>query len=404
MSSEEDNGYDDLSDESDDISPDWTTSKTRSGRVIKPSKRKDYDLKRLYQPKSLKPLAESRPDNEGSRKPIKIRLKLNNRKNSNRGPEGETTPERVTVPPESPKDAAATEELEPSNSEEIISRANKLGDDDPEAKGISQNKDIDMEDAELMTTLISDAEGINIFEHVKGNYEQDKLFKLIIKSPDQYRNFLYEDGLLFLKSGDSPKRMCIPDVNVGKRRIREIIINYAHTLLAHLSARKTLQYIRKHVWWKGMIADVNSFCESCQVCSSTKSRTSKPYGLLKTLEIANRPWQSIGIDFVGPLPSSTNRHGTFDMICVIIDHLTCLVHLVPTNQKYRARHVAEVVFDTVYKLHGLPERIVSDRDSLFMSLFWSHLHKLIGVELKMSTAYHPQTDGATELIKQWFRC
>ncbi|CAG7850966.1 SubName: Full=Related to TY3B-TY3B protein {ECO:0000313/EMBL:CCA76064.1} [Serendipita indica DSM 11827] len=107
-------------------------------------------------------------------------------------------------------------------------------------------------------------------------------------------------------------------------------------------------------------------------------------------------WQAIGIDFVGPLPSSSNRSSVFDMICVVIDHLTSMVHLVPMRQNYTAKNIAEMVFENVYKLHDLPERIISDRDSYFTSTFWSELHRIVGVELRLSTSYHPQTDGATE--------
>jgi hypothetical protein len=84
------------------------------------------------------------------------------------------------------------------------------------------------------------------------------------------------------------------------------------------------------------------------------------------------------------------------MITVIIDLLTSMVHLVPSRQDIRAREVAELVFEHVYKHHGLPRSIVSDRDALFTSQFWVHLHALMGVDLKMSSAFHPQTDGATE--------
>jgi hypothetical protein len=84
------------------------------------------------------------------------------------------------------------------------------------------------------------------------------------------------------------------------------------------------------------------------------------------------------------------------MICVIIDHLSAMVHLVPTRQDFTAIQMADVLFDTVYKLHGLPERIISDRDSLFTSHFWQRLHELLNVDLRFSSAYHPQTDGATE--------
>jgi hypothetical protein len=84
------------------------------------------------------------------------------------------------------------------------------------------------------------------------------------------------------------------------------------------------------------------------------------------------------------------------MICTIIDHLTSMVHLVPVKQEYKAKQIAELVFDVVYKSHGLPEMIVSDRDSLFTSTFWARLHKLIGTQLRISSSWHPQTDGATE--------
>ncbi len=73
-----------------------------------------------------------------------------------------------------------------------------------------------------------------------------------------------------------------------------------------------------------------------------------------------------------------------------------MVHLVPSCMNYKVKEVAELIFEEVYKLHGLPKGIVSDRDMLFTSIFWSHLHKLIGSKLKMSSAYHPEADGATE--------
>jgi hypothetical protein len=157
-----------------------------------------------------------------------------------------------------------------------------------------------------------------------------------------------------------------------------------------------MQYLRDNVWWREMQRDVTDYCKSCTNCAHSKTDTQRPYGLLRPLEVPNRPWQAIGIDFVGPLPSSSNRNGFYDMIAVIIDHLSAMVHLLPMRQNFKAKEVAELIFEGVYKLHGLPERIVSDRDSYFTSTFWSELHKLIGVELRLSTAFHPQTDGATE--------
>ncbi len=96
------------------------------------------------------------------------------------------------------------------------------------------------------------------------------------------------------------------------------------------------------------------------------------------------------------LPESKDRDGAYNMLTVIIDHLTGMVHLVPSRMNYKAKEVAELVFLEVYKYHGLPKKIVSDRDTLFTSIFWSHLHALIGTKLKMLSTYHPETDGLTE--------
>ena len=76
--------------------------------------------------------------------------------------------------------------------------------------------------------------------------------------------------------------------------------------------------------------------------------------------VPTHPWQYIGVDFVGPLPELSNCNGAYDMICVIIDLLMAMVHLVPMRQNYKVTNMAEVIFDTVYKLHGLPKRIISD--------------------------------------------
>ena len=102
------------------------------------------------------------------------------------------------------------------------------------------------------------------------------------------------------------------------------------------------------------------------------------------------------MDFVGPLPESGNRDGFFDSITVVICLLTSMVHLIPSRTNYNASQLAELMFEHVYKLHGLPKNIISDRDVLFTSTFWRQLHRLVGTKLWLSSAYHPQSDGSTE--------
>ena len=125
---------------------------------------------------------------------------------------------------------------------------------------------------------------------------------------------------------------------------------------------------------------------------TSKDANSKPTCLLHNLPIPDMPWQSIGFDFMGPLPKSNN----FDYLLVVIDQLTSQVHLVPTTTTVTARGVVWLMLKEVMRLHGIPESIVSNRDTKFTSIFWKELHRLMGSKLLMSIAFHPQMDGATE--------
>ena len=107
-------------------------------------------------------------------------------------------------------------------------------------------------------------------------------------------------------------------------------------MLAHLGARKTLTYLRDHVWWKPMSSDVHSYCESCIICARSKPMNHKPYGKLNPLPVPTQPWEVIGIDFVGPFPESKNRDATYTNLTVIIDHLTGMVRLIPSRINYNA--------------------------------------------------------------------
>ena len=220
---------------------------------------------------------------------------------------------------------------------------------------------------------------------MRGQYENGTFFESILKQPKQYKNFRVVQGLVILKENQR-EELCIPDIRVSGRSIREVIITHAHSLLAHLGAAKTLSLLRDHVWWKSMGTDVQKYCESCQTCKRSKPSNQKPYGLLNPLPVPTLPWEAIGIDFVGPLPPSGDRNATYDSITVVICLLTAMVHLIPSRTNYKAKEIAELIFAEVYKHHGLPKAIVSDRDVLFTSTFWSHLHKLLGVELRMSSA------------------
>jgi transposase InsO family protein len=102
------------------------------------------------------------------------------------------------------------------------------------------------------------------------------------------------------------------------------------------------------------------------------------------------------MDFVEGLPSSGGKN----CILVIVNRFSKYSHFIPLSHPFTALTVAKAFIDTVYRLHGLPTCIVSNRDRVFTSRLWQELFRLASVTLKMSSAYHPQTDGQTEWVNQ----
>ena len=127
-------------------------------------------------------------------------------------------------------------------------------------------------------------------------------------------------------------------------------------------------------------------------------------GLLQPLPIPTRAWEIVSLDFVEGIPKSTK----FDTILVIIDKFYKYGHFIPLTHPYPAMTVAQLYVDHVYKLHGLPAVIISDRDKVFTSALWQQLFKLTDTTLNMSSSYHLQTDGQTERLNQcmetYLRC
>ena len=133
---------------------------------------------------------------------------------------------------------------------------------------------------------------------------------------------------------------------------------------------------------------------SCEICSRSKNPQHRLYGLLQSLHVPKRPWSSISMDFIFDLPPSN----TFDCICVIIDRFSKMAHFVLCKKTIIGEDTAKLFIDNIYRYHGLPDDIVSDRGPQFVSKFWQFLFKILHIEIKLSLTFHPQTDGQTERI------
>ena len=145
-----------------------------------------------------------------------------------------------------------------------------------------------------------------------------------------------------------------------------------------------------------MVKDTEKFISSCEICQTTKWTSQWMPGLLHQLPIPDTPWTSIVMDFIGPFPKSLDSNYLWVIVC----HLTSQVHLVPIKMTTNALELAYEFLKNVVCLHRLPKSIVSDRDSKFMSKFWTELHHLLGVRLKMTTSFHPQGDGQAKWMIQ----
>ena len=156
----------------------------------------------------------------------------------------------------------------------------------------------------------------NLTKVVKLAYRKDKLYIRILEKPKAHALFSSEDGLIFTKNLLKQDILCVPrEAFQNGRWVIEIIIDHAHLIIGHFGQFKTAQYIRRYFWWTYITQDIEAFCTSCAACAAAKDGNSKPRGLLHGLPIPDRPWQSIGMDFMGPLPQLNN----FNYLLVIID-------------------------------------------------------------------------------------
>lgn len=148
--------------------------------------------------------------------------------------------------------------------------------------------------------------------------------------------------------------------------------------------------------WPDMRADVLKFVASCDSCQRVKIDTKAAAGTLQPLPIPDRPWSVIGMDFIVKLPCSHS----FDSIWVLVDHFTKGAHFIPCNESMTASDLASLFIQHFFRLHGLPDKIVSDWGPSFVSAFWLAVQKALHMKSAPSTAYHPQTDGQTERTNQ----
>lgn len=221
------------------------------------------------------------------------------------------------------------------------------------------------------------------------------LATLTIKSP--HGDYVLQEGLIKTKG----KILVPPDM-----KLQNLIISALHDspVGGHSGAFVTYQKVKQLFVWTRMKMMIKEFVAACQVCQQAKSERVKYPGLLQPLPVPKFAWQVITMNFIEGLQVSHS----YNCIMVIVDKFSKYAHFLPLSHPFTAYKVAMLFMEHIFKLHGLPESIVSDRDKVFTSTLWKELFRLAGTTLQMSSAYHPQTDGQTERVNQclegYLRC
>ena len=198
-------------------------------------------------------------------------------------------------------------------------------------------------------------------------------------------------------------RIVVPEDKVIKERIVQELHSTPYS--AHPGIQRTIGKVRKSFYWKGMLGDIRQIVENCPVCQMEKSDHQLAKGKLMSTQIPEEKWTEISIDFITDLPMSS---GNKDTILTVVDKATRMVHLVPCRKNITAVATAQLLWQHIVRLHGVPRCIYSDRGPQFTADSWRELWRLTGTKLSYSSAYHPQTQGVVErmngIVSQTLRC
>jgi len=242
----------------------------------------------------------------------------------------------------------------------------------------------------------------DLIQEIKEKYPQDEKCQQMLEelerkypSPEEVKNqekngWALQDGVICVK-----ERVYVPNDKALKTKI--LFEFHDSVLAAHRGIAKTTELVSRKFTWPGLYKDVAEYVSTCLPCQSNKAGHQLPAGKLQPLAIPEVNWNTVSMDFIGPLkPSKSGKN----MIAVFVDKLSKQAHFAACTTSITAPETAKLFLEQVVRHHGIPRTIVSDRDVRFTANFWKHFWSQLGTKLAMSTAFHPQTDGQTEVTNK----
>lgn len=230
-------------------------------------------------------------------------------------------------------------------------------------------------------------------EEVQKGYDSDistsQLLAKVLLSPSQFPSYSLKNGILYYM------RLIWLGAN-SELQLKIMSAFHCSAVGGHSGIQVTYSRVRRLFAWSGLKQAVRQFVSNCSICKQAKAERVRYPGLLQPLPVPEHAWVTVSLDFIEGLPSLAG----FDCILVVVDKFSKYAHFLASVHPFTAFDVALAYLNNVYKLHGLPHHIISDRDRIFTSALWTELFQLTNTRLKLSTAYHPQTDGQTERVNQ----
>ena len=235
-----------------------------------------------------------------------------------------------------------------------------------------------------------EAERLSWIPELQAAYKHDKslgdpeAFNAVDSSLHSKNGLWYKDGAIVIPNCPEIKRQIITELHDSQ---------YA----GHGGEVRTVQLLKRYFWWPTLDRDARQFVKGCSLCQRNKAGNRRYAGKLEQHSMPAQKWEQVSLDFLSGLPKTRSGNS---MIMVVVDTLTKMVHFVPCPAKCKAPDVARLYVQHIFRLHGWPKAIISDRDGRFIDQFWQSMCSQLGADMKMSTAHHHETAGQAERMNR----